>query len=168
MTVFFEDLNVGMTYTTARRTITEADVVNFAGVSGDFNALHMDEVFAATETPYGQRIAHGLLITAVSTGLRSGVDEWPVVAYLECTRRFSRPVLIGDTVNVVYELTELRPSRSRPSLGVVTMTVSTRNQRDEEVQGGTDVVMVARRVGHENASAAGGNGQERAGGDGHA
>lgn len=144
MTVFLEDLDVGMTFATARRTVTEADVVNFAGVSGDFNALHMDAVFAATRTPYGERIAHGLLVTAIATGLRSEVDDWATVAYLECTRRFGQPVLMGDTIGVAYELTEVRASRSRPELGVVKMNVSVRNQRDEEVQEGVDVVMVAR------------------------
>ena len=144
MTVYLDDLAVGLTYSTSRRTITEADITNFAGVSGDFNPLHVDDVFATCETPYGERIAHGLLVTAVGSGLRSDLDDWATIAYLECTRRFRRPVLMGDTVGVTYEITDVRISASRPTLGVVQIKVAVLNQKDEEVQEGVDVVMVAR------------------------
>ncbi|MBX5492329.1 MAG: dehydratase, partial [Chloroflexi bacterium] len=68
MGMYFEDFHIGQEFVTARRTITEHDVMTFAGLSGDFNPLHTDALYAAT-TPYGERIAHGLLTLAITSGL---------------------------------------------------------------------------------------------------
>lgn len=145
MTRYFEDIAVGDEATTARRTITEADILWFCGLSGDFNALHTDAEFIREHTPFRDRIAHGHLVLSITGGLRSELDDWQIVAYLDCQRRFLAPVYPGDTIHAVNRVTEVRPSRSRPSMGVVTYEVTTRNQDDEAVQQGNDVVLVGRR-----------------------
>lgn len=143
----FDDIKVGARITSTRRTITDADILAFAGVSGDFNPLHMDDVFAREETPFGRRIAHGLLGVAVGSGLSSEIDRWYILAYLECSRSFRKPIFAGDTIGVVYEVTEARPSSSKPDRGVITMQVELVNQDGEVLQAGTDVIMVGRRTG---------------------
>ncbi|PXY16527.1 MaoC/PaaZ C-terminal domain-containing protein [Prauserella muralis] len=118
----FDDLVVGTTTRSPRRTVTEADVVGFAGMSGDFNALHTDEV-AASATPFGTRIAHGLLGAAIASGLftRTALSaslQESLIALLGVDCRFVNPLRIGDTVHVEAEITELRPT-SDSSRGVV-------------------------------------------------
>ncbi len=127
----------------ARRTVTEADVVAFAGVSGDFNPLHTDEIFASQETPFGTRIAHGPLVLSISYGLRSVRDDWKILALVECQRRYREPVFPGDTVWGEYDVTEARRSRSRPDAGLVSLQVRIRSDRGMVVQDGRDVLMLA-------------------------
>ena len=143
----FEDLKVGMKFPTPRRTITEADLVNFAGVSGDYNRLHTDEEFART-TIFGRRVAHGTLVLSISQGLRqrTGVFEGTLMALLEIRSwRFLKPVFIGDTVGVETEVGELRGT-SQPDRGVVVQRVQILNQRGEIVQEGEFVSLIRRRV----------------------
>jgi acyl dehydratase len=149
-----EDIEVGTTFQTSRRTVTEADIVAFAGVSGDFNPLHVDEIFAREQTPYGGRIAHGPLVLSMSFGMRSVRDDWQILALASCERRFRAPVFPGDTVWGVYEVLECRPSRSRPGTGFVTLAMSIHSDRGEVVQEGRDVLMVASRAGGEEAPSA--------------
>jgi acyl dehydratase len=142
----FEDLAVGFRFETPRRTVTEADVVAFCGVSGDFNPLHTDAVFAAG-TPYGERIAHGALVLSLATGLRQrlGLFDGTLLGFLEIRSwKFTAPVRIGDTIRVVNEVTELRET-SNPGRGIVVQRVEVVNQNDEIVQNGEFVLMVARR-----------------------
>jgi 3-hydroxybutyryl-CoA dehydratase len=143
--VQLEDIEVGASFETSRRTVTEADIVAFAGVSGDFNPLHVDEIFAREQTPFGGRIAHGPLVLSMSYGLRSVRDDWQILALASCDRRFRAPVFPGDTVWGVYEVLERRASRSRPGTGFVTLGVSIHSDRGEVVQEGQDVLMVAAR-----------------------
>ncbi len=143
MTVHIEDIEVGLRFETSRRTVTEADVVAFAGVSGDFNPLHTDEIFASTESRFGRRIAHGPLVLSISYGLRSVRDDWKILALVECQRRFRAPVFPGDTVWGEYEVIEVRDSRSQPHAGFVSLQVYIRSDRSEVVQEGRDVLMVA-------------------------
>lgn len=122
------DLSEGQRFESGGRTITEADVVNFAGVSGDFTGLHTDAE-AAGESQFGERIVHGPLTFAVATGLflRTGVIAGTVQAFLGVDElRFPRPLLIGDTVSLVAEVTEVRPMESRPDSGmaIFDLTVS--------------------------------------------
>ena len=145
MAIYLEDIEVGSRFETSRRTVTEADVVAFAGVSGDFNPLHVDEIFARESTPFGTRIAHGPLVLSLSYGLRSPRDEWRILALASCERRFRAPVFPGDTVWGEYEVLERRPSSSRPQTGFVTLGLSIRSDRGEVVQDGRDVLMVAAR-----------------------
>lgn len=141
----YEDLTVGLRWSCGRRTVTEADVAAFAGVSGDFNPIHVDAVHAA-ETPFGERIAHGALVLSIATGLRqqhgafrgtlkawAGIREW----------RFLAPVLIGDTVEVACEIVERRATRD-PTAGLVIQRVDVSNQRGELVAGGELVTLVRR------------------------
>jgi acyl dehydratase len=107
-TLYFDDLAVGDRQTTAGRTLTEADIVGFAGLSGDFNALHMDAEFAAG-APHGRRIAHGLLVLAIASGLSTRLPLMKLLeksifglAGLEC--KWAKPVFIGDTLHVVLEI----------------------------------------------------------------
>jgi 3-hydroxybutyryl-CoA dehydratase len=141
-----EEIVLGERFQTRRRTVTEADIAAFAGVSGDFNPLHVDEVFAREQTPFGGRIAHGPLVLSMSYGLASVRDGWEILALAECQRSFRAPVYPGDTVWGTYEVLEARPSRSRPGIGFVTLKVEMHSDRGEIVQEGRDVLMVASRA----------------------
>jgi 3-hydroxybutyryl-CoA dehydratase len=146
MTIHLDDISAGERFTTARRTLTEADMMAFAGVTGDFNALHTDEIFAREETPFGRRIVHGPLILGLSFGLHSVRDDWKILALMECRRRFLAPTFPGDTVHGRYTVEAVRESASKPQTGFVTLAVEIVNQRDEVVQEGTDVLMIAREA----------------------
>ena len=109
---YFEEFNVGDKVLTVGRTITESDIMAFAGLSGDFNRIHTDAVYAAA-APFGQRVAHGLLVQSIATGLavRTGVIEDTVLAFRELSCKFSLPVFIGDTVHVELEVVETKAFR---------------------------------------------------------
>ncbi len=142
----FEDIEVGFRFETPSRTITEADLVAFAGVSGDFNPLHTDRVFAA-ESIYGERIAHGALVLSLTTGLRQrvGLFDGTLMGLLEIRSwRFSAPVRIGDTIRVVCEVTELRET-SKPDRGIMVQRIGVLNQDETAVAGGEFVMMLRRR-----------------------
>lgn len=143
---YFEEFTAGETLTTSRRTVTEADVTAFAGLSGDFNPLHTDEVFAQS-TPFGGRIAHGMLVVAISTGQvnQAGWFAGTTIALLEMTTKFVGVVKPGDTVRTVLEVTDLKETR-RPDRGIVTLAARIENQRGEVVVDGQHVVMMSRRV----------------------
>jgi acyl dehydratase len=144
--LYYEDLEVGMRWTSGGRTITEADVVAFAGVSGDFNPIHVDAAYAAS-TGFGERIAHGALVLAVATGLRQqqGIFRGTLKAWLGISDwRFSAPVRLGDTVHVVTEVAACRETKD-PAAGVVTQSVEVINQRDETVASGEFATLMLRR-----------------------
>jgi acyl dehydratase len=142
---YFEDFTTGETFTSPARTVTEADIVMFSAISGDHNPLHTDAEFART-TPFGQRIAHGLLGLAMITGLmgRLGLFEGTAIAFLGLKWRFTAPIFIGDTVHVEMTISEKRET-SNPERGVLVREVKLLNQRGEVVQEGTMDVMVRRR-----------------------
>lgn len=141
----FEDFEIGQKLVTAARTVTESDIVTFAGLSGDFNQIHTDAVYAANDT-FGQRVAHGLLVQSMATGLavQSGVIEGTVLAFRELSAKFSLPTFIGDTVRVQIEITAKKAFR-RLGGGNVTMKYSVINQKDEVVQRGEWVMLVKSR-----------------------
>ncbi len=142
-TVKFQDLTVGQQFQSVGRTITEADITNFAGLSGDFNQLHTDEVWVRANTPFRGRIAHGLLIVAISSGLRAEIyDDISIQAYLSVERKMNQPVYAGDTVHAIHTIESLRESRSKPGNGIVVMSVSMLNQDGDVVQQGSDVFLV--------------------------
>lgn len=144
--LYFEDVEVGFRFETPSRTVTEADLVAFAGVSGDFNPLHTDAAFAAG-TIYGERIAHGALVLSFATGLRQrvGLFDGTLLGLLEIRGwRFKAPVRIGDTIRVRNEVTELRPA-SKPDRGVMLQRVEVVNQGDEVVNDGEFVMLLKRR-----------------------
>jgi acyl dehydratase len=143
--LYFEDVEVGLRFETPARTVTEADLVAFAGVSGDFNPLHTDEVFAA-DSIYGERIAHGALVISIATGLRQrvGLFDGTLMGLLEIRSwRFRAPVLIGDTIRVVCEVTELRAT-SKPDRGLMVQRVEVVKQ-DGTVAAEGEFVMLLRR-----------------------
>lgn len=142
---YFDDFSVGEALVTSRRTITEADVVNFAGLSGDFNPLHTDEIYGQS-TPFGGRIAHGMLVVSVGTGLvnQAGWFVGTTLALLEITRKFVGAVKPGDTVHVAMDVASVRES-SRGDRGIVTFNARILNQRAETVIEGQEVVLLRRR-----------------------
>jgi acyl dehydratase len=143
----YEDLDVGQRWLTGARTVTEADIVAFAGLSGDFNPIHVDAEHAAT-TRFGERIAHGALVLAIATGLRQqqGVFRGTLKAWLGMREwRFQAPVRIGDTIQVVAEIKERRETKD-PAAGLVVQAVEVHNQRDEVVASGEFVTLMARRA----------------------
>ena len=140
--LYFEDFEIGQIMETAARTITETDVVNFAGLSGDFNRIHTDTVYAAQDT-FGQRVAHGLLVQSIATGLavQSGIIEGTVIAFRELSCKFSLPVFLGDTIHVKIEITDTKAFR-RLGGGNITMKYSVMNQDDKIVQRGDWVMLI--------------------------
>lgn len=113
----FEDLSVGMTATFAK-TITEADIVLFASVSGDNNAVHINEEFAQT-TQFKGRIAHGMLSASVISAAIAGRLPGPGTIYLSQNLRFKAPVRPGDTVHAIVTIKELMPEKRRVSLTTI-------------------------------------------------
>lgn len=146
-TPFWEDFTIGETAESSARTITEADIVNFAGLSGDFNPVHIDAEYAGASI-FGQRIAHGLLGLAVASGMRmrGGVQAETVMAFLGIESwAFRRPILIGDTIRVHMTISDKRPT-SKPDRGILRQQIELRNQRGEVVQQGEFVLLVKRRA----------------------
>lgn len=143
--VYLEDIEIGLELVSEARTVTAADIEAFAELTGDHNPLHLDPASVDGASPYDAPIAHGLLITSISSGQTTEADDWSLGIYLEESRRFVAPVYAGDAVRTTSTVTEVRRSRSKPDRGVVTMQVRVLNQRDELVQEGTDVVLVGTR-----------------------
>jgi acyl dehydratase len=139
---YFEDLAVGMEMRTAARTITEADIVNFAGVSGDFNTIHTDAEYAKTQ-PFGERIAHGMLGLSVATGLavQLGFMDQTVIAFTGIEWRFKGPIKIGDTIHVDIKVKQTKAMKAAGG-GFVVMDVVVKNQRDETTQAGEWTALV--------------------------
>ncbi len=143
--LYFEDFAIGQKVVTAGRTVTEADIVTFAGLSGDFNQIHTDAAYSA-EYDFGQRIAHGLLVQSIATGLavRTGVIEGTVLAFRELSAKFSLPTFIGDTVHAVIEITN-KKALPRLGGGNVTMKYTVLNQDGKVVQRGDWIMLVKTR-----------------------
>ena len=141
--LYFEEFEVGQKVITPGRTITEADIVGFAGISGDFNSIHTDAVFS-DGTGFGQRVAHGLLGLSIASGLlvRSGVMEGTVMAFREIMNwKFSQPIYIGDTIHVVLEVSEVK-ALPRLGGGSLLLTLHVQNQDDVTVMKGQWSVLV--------------------------
>lgn len=141
--LYFEEFAVGDEVTSAGRTITEADIVAFAALTGDWNRIHTDAEYART-TQFGERIAHGLLGLSVASGLavRLGFMEDTVIAFMEIGEwQFRAPIRIGDTIRLRATVQETRPMR-RLGGGYVTFKVALLNQRNETVQRGTWTILV--------------------------
>jgi acyl dehydratase len=136
--MYFEEFEVGQSITSVGRTITEADVVNFAGLTGDWTQIHTNAEYAA-QHPFGQRVAHGLLGLSVASALavRTGFIEETVLAFREIGEwKFSLPIFIGDTIRVRATVTATKAMR-RLGGGAVTFKVEILNQDGKVVQRGT-------------------------------
>ncbi len=145
--MYFEEFQLGQKIITAAHTVTETDVVNFAGLSGDSNQIHTDAEFSKS-TPFGQRVAHGLLCLAIASGLamRTGVLEGTVLAFREINEwKFIKPVFIGDTIHAELDVTETKPL-PRLNAGSVTITIHVKNQHDEVVMRGSWVALVVSKT----------------------
>jgi acyl dehydratase len=144
--LYFEEFEVGMCIVSAGRTITESDIVLFAGLSGDFNQIHTDAEYSRTSLA-GQRVAHGLLCLSIASGLavRTGFMEGTVQLFREVAEwKFIKPVFIGDTIHVIVKVLETKDLR-RLGSGLVTLEVDVHNQQDESVMKGIWRILVAPR-----------------------
>jgi acyl dehydratase len=133
LSLYYEDFTVGVEHVTRGRTITEADVVNFAGLSGDFVELHINDEYAR-QSPFGKRIAHGLLTLSISSGLmvQMNLVTDTVLAFYGIDKlRFVKPVFIGDTIRVRKAVIDAMAKGSE--MGVVTFDTTVLNQKDETV-----------------------------------
>lgn len=134
--MYFEDFEVGLEVVTSARTITETDIVNFAGLSGDFNFIHTNAV-AAADTPFGQRVAHGMLVASIATGLcvQQGFIDGTTLAFRELSWKFTKPVFIGDTIHVRLKVIETKAMKKLGG-GVVDFEARVYNQNEEVVHKG--------------------------------
>jgi oxepin-CoA hydrolase/3-oxo-5,6-dehydrosuberyl-CoA semialdehyde dehydrogenase len=146
---YFDDLSVGDALVTARRTVTEADIVNFAGISGDFFYAHMDDI-AARESLFEKRVAHGYFVLSAAAGLFVDPAPGPVLAnYGLESLRFVKPVYPGDTIQAtltVKQKTAKEPKPDQPPQGVVAWDVDVKNQTGESVAVYTILTLVRRRA----------------------
>jgi 3-hydroxybutyryl-CoA dehydratase len=141
---YFQEIFIGQHIVSSGRTITESDIHDFAGLSGDFNQLHTDEEFCKT-TLYGRRVAHGLLILSIASGLamRTGFLEGTALALREIHEwKFIKPVFIGDTITVNLQVIETKELQ-RISGGSVTIQMDVTNQHTDIVMKGIWIVLVA-------------------------
>jgi len=140
---YFEEFQVGDVVVSAGRTITEADVVAFAGLSGDFTHIHTDAE-VARQGMFGQRVAHGLLGLAVASGLTAqlGFLEGTALAFRELSWKFSLPIFFGDTIHVEGTVNKLKAMR-RLGGGSVALGVKVINQETKVVQRGEWVILIA-------------------------
>ena len=143
----YDDLSVGMRFRSPGRTITDADLVGFSGLTGDYSELHTSDVYAQS-SQFGRRVAHGMLGLAYAHGLmwaRTGELRETAVAFLGIDGwRFLGPVFVGDTIFVDYELAELRDSRSRPTQAIATFEVKVVKQDGTLVQQGRKALLVSK------------------------
>jgi acyl dehydratase len=145
---YLEDFEVGDKAVSPGRTVTEADIVMFAGLSGDWSALHTN-VEVMKGSPFGQRIAHGLLTLSIASGLALRTRGRPppaIVAFLGMDKvRFENPVFIGDTITVESEVIEARPSKSIPDAGILKFRNTVRNQHNENTATWETALVVRRK-----------------------
>ena len=142
---YYEDVEVGEEFASQTRTITESDVVGFAGLSDDWSELHISEEFAR-KSAYGRRIAHGLLGLVITEGLklRAGADEFAGIASLGWSWDFKGPIFLGDTIHVRGRLRDKRTTKKQ-GRGIFYLTLQVVNQRGEVVQEGEHRLMVETR-----------------------
>jgi acyl dehydratase len=133
----FDEFEIGQRFVTPGRTITEADIGAFAGLTGDYNPVHTDETFAAAGD-FGSRIAHGPMGIGIAFGLASRLDliDGTVVALLGLNWDFKAPMRPGDTIRALIGVTGKRPV-TNPSLGLVELAIELVSQRDEILQSGS-------------------------------
>jgi acyl dehydratase len=144
---YLDEIELGQTWVTPGRTITETDVVMFGTWSGDMHPLHMNEEFAK-QTQFGGRLFHGPGVLAMAFGLEMGLG-WKnpsAIAFLGIRDwNLLAPVRIGDTIKVSEEIVEIRPSASKPDRGIVTTHVRVLKQNGEVCQEGRWIVLLSRR-----------------------
>ena len=143
---YFEEIEIGETYESPGRTITESDIVLFAGLSGDYNVVHTDAEFMKTSI-FGERIAHGLLVLSIQAGLLTRwMTPYASLGIAGLRWKFKNPIKIGDTIRVRAKVAAKKEASKRDR-GLVTVERTVLNQRDEVVQEGETDLMVERRPG---------------------
>jgi acyl dehydratase len=147
MGYYYEDFEPEQTIVTRGRTVGEGDITTFAGLSGDFNPLHVDAEFSAS-AGYKGRIAHGPMTLAMAIGLMSqqNLIDGTTTGLLGLNWAFSAPVTIGDTIHARVTLASKRPTRDA-ARGIVVLRLDVRNQHDKSVQLGEMTLMMLRRTG---------------------
>lgn len=149
-TLYFDDFEVGESFLSPARTITEADVVNFAGLSGDYNALHVDDEYAKN-TIFGERVAHGLLGLTISSGLFTRTDlnrrmTPSLLALLGLNSwKFMGPIKMGDTIHLEIEI-QNKEVTSKPDRGIVYFKRKVINQKGELIQEGITPMLILRNT----------------------
>ncbi len=140
--LYFEDFSVGQIFTSpVSRTVTEKMIEDYGRVSGDMNPLHFDEAFAR-KSPFGKKIAHGLLGLSVASGLlhETGIIRETIIAFTGGEWKFKKPIFIGDAVSLKMEVFKLK--RVGPAQGFVLLNADLSNQHSDIVQGGVWSLMV--------------------------
>src|SRR5262245_40024984 len=141
---YFDDIEVGEEFESPGRTVTEADIVLFAGLSGDYNVLHTDAEFMKTSI-FGERIAHGLLGLAIQSGLFGRATRaYATMAFVGLRWKFKGPIKIGDTIRLRARV-EAKRDIGKPDRGLITLARTVVNQRDEVVQEGETDLMVEKK-----------------------
>jgi acyl dehydratase len=144
--LFFDDVEVGQEWTSPGRTVTETDIVNFAGLSGDFNPIHIDHEFARS-TPFRRPIAHGLLGFAIASGLGQQYPPMRTLAFLSIREwHFREPIFPGDTIHVRCKVLT-KESKARGRRGVIAWQRQVVNQEGKVVQEGITETLVQGRAG---------------------
>ena len=144
--LYFEDIEVGAEYESPGRTVTETDIVLFAGLSGDYNVLHTDAEHMKS-SQFGERIAHGLLVLSMQEGLLGRVmPDGAGLAHAAIAWRFRGPIKIGDTIRVRARITA-KDASAAPGRGIIKVERRVMNQRDEVVQEGETEHVIERRHG---------------------
>jgi acyl dehydratase len=144
--MYWEEWEVGAEFESPARTVTEADIVQFAGLSGDYNPLHVNEEYCKT-TMFGGRIAHGPLVYAIAAGLLFQLHLYDdtLIAFLGFEDlRFTKPVKPGDTIHARVKVLE-KTETSKPDRGVMKRQLLVINQRGEVVQEGRQVFLLKRK-----------------------
>jgi acyl dehydratase len=144
--LFWEEWEVGKSFTSAARTVTESDIVMFAGISGDYNPLHINEEYCK-KTQFGTRIAHGPLVYAIAAGLLFQLHLYDdtLIAFLGFENlRFTKPVKIGDTIHAKVTVTEVTET-SKPDRGVMKRLLQVINQNGEVVQEGIQAFLLHKK-----------------------
>lgn len=149
--LFFDDMAIGQQWESGGRTITEADIINFAGISGDFNPIHIDHEFART-TAFRKPIAHGLLVFSIGSGLSTHCPPTRTLAFLGIKDwQFTGPVFIGDTIRITAKVVA-KEERSRGRRAVITWQRQILNQAGKVVQQGTTQTLVEGRAARKEES----------------
>ncbi|MGE0680457.1 MAG: MaoC family dehydratase [Candidatus Binatia bacterium] len=143
-TKYFEDFQLGETFHIPPKTMTEERFLAFADLTGDSHPIHYDDEYAKT-TRFGKRVAHGLLVTAmtaVGASTLSPLLEGSIVAFVEQTSRFLKPVFIDDTISPEIEVSELIP---KTDMGLLRLTIRVKNQHGEVVLAGMHAYLIKKR-----------------------
>ena len=144
---YWDDANEGDECVSPTFTVTEAHINTYADLTGDHTPVHVDEEYAKT-TPFGTRVAHGLLGLSIADGLKTQSDyRFLPGMSLGWTWDFVAPIKIGDTLHVRFRIASKRASRSRPGWGIVVLPSELVNQDGEVVQKGEHRLMIPRRPG---------------------